>query len=356
MECSALPLQNITFRTSAQVLPALREACGANPDMARFEIIGESREGRPIAGVCLGSGPREVTLLAGSHADEPVGPETLRTLVLEGLAFRDRGAKDGGMHDLFERFTFRIIPHINPDGEERNQRWISRWPDFRAWLLHRVREGPGDDIEFGYPEMRPENEAATRFLFGPGNVHLHASLHSMGVSEGALLLIDRNSLRGHKGKTLADRFRDSLLRKEDVTLHDHDRGGEKGFLYGGPGIWSIPEGRLMRKYFLNEGDGETANRFHRSSMEMAITAGEAPLCFVTEFPLFQITRAYEHVRGTAALAESFREEMPEMEHRLRKGEDIATSIEAYKIVPWDLRCAVRRQLVVLDLALHVIDT
>ena len=43
-------------------------------------VIGQSREGRPIHGLRFGSGTRRVSLLAGCHADEPVGPLFLRHL------------------------------------------------------------------------------------------------------------------------------------------------------------------------------------------------------------------------------------------------------------------------------------
>ena len=80
-------------------------------------MIGHSEQGRPILGVTLGYGPRRASLVAGAHADEPVGPETLRALIVEGLARRDWGAEDGGFEPLLEQFTFDIVPHANPDAE-----------------------------------------------------------------------------------------------------------------------------------------------------------------------------------------------------------------------------------------------
>src|SRR5690606_24240241 len=140
------------FSTSGEVFDELRHACEANPDVATFEVIGRSEEGRPMAGVTLGYGPSLVTLCAGAHADEPVGPETLRLLVLEGLAARGWESEDGeGLHALFERFTLRIVPHVNPDSEAKNRAWIEQWPDLSTYLAHRLREQPGRDVEFGYP-------------------------------------------------------------------------------------------------------------------------------------------------------------------------------------------------------------
>ncbi|HEX8384691.1 MAG TPA: M14 family zinc carboxypeptidase, partial [Rubricoccaceae bacterium] len=262
------------FRTSDDVFDTMREACAVNPDLATFEAIGESEEGRPIAGVTLGTGPHLVTLVAGAHADEPVGPETLRTFVLEGLSARGWGAPDGGLDDLFERFTFRIVPHVNPDAEARNRPWIDAWDAGRPaetlalYLRHRLREPPGRDVEFGYPSARPENAAASRFLFGDEPVALHASLHGMGFSEGALLLIEKGWLAAPETEGLRAGFR-TAAGEAGLGLHDHDRGGDKGFRYGGPGFSSTPEGAAMRDHFLALGETETAARFGLSSMEMA---------------------------------------------------------------------------------------
>jgi hypothetical protein len=69
------------FRRSEDVHPGLaawaKDVMG--PPAARE--IGSSVEGRPIHGFIIGGGPLRVSMIAGSHADEPVGPETLRCFV-----------------------------------------------------------------------------------------------------------------------------------------------------------------------------------------------------------------------------------------------------------------------------------
>lgn len=217
MPFSHLRLPGPRFTTSEEALPALEAACAAHPSLARFEVIGDSEEGRPLAGVTLGHGPRLVTLVAGAHADEPVGPETLRTLVLAGL---DRPEAWG---DLLERFTFRVVPHVNPDAEAKNRVWIERWPDLGAYLVHRPRERPGRDVEFGYPALRVENQSACRFLFGYRPIALHASLHGMGFSEGALLLIGEDWAGRVDGLKRGRRFspRRSVAAPDGVGSHRH---------------------------------------------------------------------------------------------------------------------------------------
>lgn len=226
--------------------------------------IGTSEEGRPIEAFVLGRGPRRASLLGGAHADEPIGPITLRRL--------DSAPAD---------FTFFVVPDVNPDGAERNRAWFDRFPDLDKYRELRRREPPGRDIEFGYPSMRPENAAVSAFLAEHGPFDLHMSLHGMGEADGALLLIDKHWIDRTEGLRAAYA---EALRAEGLPLLDRDRKGEKGFSYIGPGFWTTPESDAMRAYFADE--PETARCFHRNSMEFVRSLGGDPLCLVTEIPLF----------------------------------------------------------------------
>src|SRR5690606_3559887 len=127
------------------------------------EQIGLSRAGRPLYGLVVGDGSAHCSITAGAHADEPAGPMTAM-LLAEWLAGETQAARE-----FRQQFTFRICPQVNPDGAEANREWFAPIPDFLTYLRHVKREGPGDDIEFGYPgggrsAMRPENQAVAGFL------------------------------------------------------------------------------------------------------------------------------------------------------------------------------------------------
>ena len=247
-------------------------------------VIGRSREGRPILAHRIGDGPLRVSLVAGCHADEPVGPRFLQHLV---------GSLSGpGGDELRRKATWFIIPHINPDGAEANAAWqapdAERY-DFIAWLRHRARELPGDDIEFGFPRdedvagARPENRAAWEFWRGAAPFHLHVSLHGMSVAAGPYFLVERSWWPRLGGMATA------LTRKVEgagYTLHDVERHGEKGFHRLARGFCSRPDSRAMRGHFLDLDDEETAARFRPSSMEAVRSLGGDPLTLVTEMPLF----------------------------------------------------------------------
>ena len=342
-----VPGETLSFQDQEAARAPIKAACAANADIATCEDLGESEEGRLIYGVVLGRGPHTVSLIAGAHADEPVGPETLRTFILESLRRREAYA------GLFDAFRFVIVPHVNPDGEARNRDWIEQWPSLAAYLAHVVREKPGRDLEFGFPAMRVENRLVADFMRAYAPFGLHMSLHGMGFSEGAMLLIDRH----WAGRT--QRLRDGFIdaaHAAGLRLHDHNRKGEKGFFYIEPGFTTTPEGAAMRAYFLALHDDTTAALFHDSSMEFARSLGGDPLCLVTELPLFVVAQqgAGEAGRPTAYLA--FRDRLPQLRLRASQGADLSDLVAPFGLQPLDLHTAMGLQLRALALGLEAIGS
>lgn len=333
-----------SFHTCDEVRAPIREACEQNRDISAYLHLGNSEEGRPIDAVILGNGSKHISLLAGAHSDEPVGPETLRNFILEGLRNKE------ALRDLFERYRFFIIPHINPDGEARNRKWIRQWPDMGAYLKHVFREPPGRDLEFGYPDMRVENRMISAFLKEHAPFHLHVSLHGMGFSEGAMLLIERHWI--NRSGELRKKFA-AYARESGLKLHDHDRKEEKGFVYIGPGFTTTPEGRAMQAYFRSLSDEETAGKFHLSSMEYVRTLGGNPLCLVTELPLFVIGKKAENpLPGVPVAYLEFLERLPKLRLKASAGETLADDIEEFQIQLLELKTAVRFQLYTIQLGLE----
>ena len=317
-----LPDTQLTFHTQAEIECRLDNRI----------VIGHSVEGREIPAFILGSGPIKVSLIAGAHADEPVGPETIRQMITNPNS------------DWFKQCTFYCIPQINPDGENRNQAWIKKWPDPTAYIEHVVREPPGKDIEFGYPNMRPENEAASKFWKTHGPFHLHLSLHGMGFAEGVMLLIQRH------WTSRTQKIRDAYVKLAadiGLGLHNHNRKGEKGFFYIEDGFTTTPEGEAMRAYFNGIGDPKTAALFHDSSMEYIRSLGGDPLCLVTEIPLFSIKHS-----GNATM-------IPENYLRLKElysqGKITETTLKEFEVRPVNINDAVNLQLQTIDLAINNIS-
>ncbi|MEM1125692.1 MAG: M14 family zinc carboxypeptidase [Bacteroidota bacterium] len=337
------------FRTAASVADAIQNACDEHPDVVSWAELGRSEDGRPIHGLRLGRGPVPVSLLAGCHADEPVGPETLRTLTLGILA------DPGPWRALLEAVTLWIVPHINPDGEARNQPWIRRWPSAEAFFGGVQREKPGRDVEFGFPALRVENEVVSAWWRTGAPFALHLSLHGMACSEGALLLIERH-WAGARTAALRTAFR-AQVEAAGLPLHDHNREGEKGFFYIARGFTTTPEGAAMQAHFKALGDLEMAARFRSSSMEYIRTLGGDPLCLVTELPLFLLPASPQATPGVPEHYLAFKERLPEQVARLRLGESgVGDELAHAGVRPLDLGTAMRLQLATIELGLRRVLT
>ena len=293
--------------------------------------IGRSRDGRPIFAYRIGAGPVRASLIGGCHADEPVGPRFLQRLA------RFLASPDGAA--LRHAATWFIIPHVNPDGAATNAAWqtpnADRY-DFADYLRHRVRELPGDDIEFGFPRdehdgaARPENRAARDFWRAHAPFHLHASMHGMSVAAGPYFLVERSwwPRFGEAAAALTGE-----VEAAGYTLHDVERHGEKGFHRLARGFCGRPDSRAMRRHFLDLGDPETASRFRPSSMEAVRALGGDPLTLVTEMPLFITPGVGAELGPPDPVLMGWRERIAKWDARIRgvveaRGEAAATRVQA----------------------------
>ena len=279
--------------------------------------IGRSRQGRPILAYRIGEGPLRVSLIGGCHADEPVGPRFLRRLV------RFLASPAGA--ELRRAATWSVIPHVNPDGAEANAAWqtpdAERY-DLVAYLRHRVRELPGEDIEFGFPHgeddagARPENRAAWDFWREAAPFDLHVSMHGMSVAAGPYFLVERSWWP--RCREMA-RALTRVVEGAGYTLHDVERHGEKGFHRLARGFCSRPDSRAMRRHFLDLGDPGTAAGFRPSSMEAVRALGGDPLTLVTEMPLFITPGVGAELGPPDPALVRWRERIAGWEARLRGG-------------------------------------
>ncbi|MEM7164776.1 MAG: M14 family zinc carboxypeptidase [Planctomycetota bacterium] len=261
------------------------DGAAAKPEAVAVQIA-RSRDGTAIDGYRFGNGPRRVSLLAGCHADEPVGPRLLRALVsyLATLPSDD---------PLLHNYDWWIVPDINPDGARRNAAWqrpTAASYDIADYLSHVIRELPGDDIEFGFPRhrddvaARPENLGVYQWWCSdPTPVQLHATLHGMMRGAGPWFLLEEGW--AERSLPLQQQLSASVA-EQGYQLHDVERHGEKGFQRISRGFCTRPDSRAMAQHFLALGDPATAALFRPSSMEAVRTLGGDPLTMVSEMPLF----------------------------------------------------------------------
>lgn len=274
------------LRSLEQEFAKIVAAPPAFPSEAKPFEIGRSRQGRPLLGYRFGTGPLAVSLIAGCHADEPVGPRLLRSLA----RYLSTLAED---HAAQRELQWWIVPDANPDGAVRNEAW--QQPDasqyeLAAYLQHVVRELPGDDVEFGFPRSEDDTSARSenRAIFEwwqqcDRPFRLHATLHGMAFAAGPWFLIEP------AWSSRCSNFQRDLTKAVQAAgyeLHDVERHGEKGFHRIARGFCTRPDSQSMRQHFLDRDDPATAERFRPSSMEAMRSLGGDPLTLVSEMPLF----------------------------------------------------------------------
>ncbi|MDH3254948.1 MAG: M14 family zinc carboxypeptidase [Acidobacteriota bacterium] len=323
-------------------------------------VLGRSREGRPIEGFTLGGGSIRVSLIGGCHADEPVGPAALQTLVAFLTQLPDNSP-------LRSRFTWCIVPHVNPDGRLRNESWTRithSMPDHRgtadrgfvleSYLRHVTRELPGNDLEFGFPHhrldshARPENRSVAAFLSAGAPYHLHGSFHGMGFAPGAWFLLEKAWIE--RTIELRNGLR-RLVASMGYGLFDPDRGGEKGFWRIDKGFSTRPDSAAMKSFFDAHGDSATAALFRPSSMEYVRALGGDPLTLVTEMPLFLTPDSVgDRDVGPSELKRLRRH----LDETLLAGEDIESVAATLGIRAMPIRDQQRLQLAALDAALQAV--
>ena len=327
---------------SIEELLAMSESSG---DVVKSVVIGKSVEERSIYAFEFGSGPVSVSIVAGSHADEPVGSETIRHLI------RSASEQSGVSKDISERCTFYLIPQVNPDGEHRNRLWMREWPKLDSYITNTVRELPGRDIEFGYPAMRPENKSASEYWADRAPIDLHVSLHGMGYAEGVMLLIER-----HWTSRTQD-VRDSYTRlaaTHGLGLHTHNRKGEKGFFYIENGYTTTPEGEAMKDHFRSLGDEDTASLFHSSSMEYMRSISPDPLSLVTEIPLFSLNPSSDRTLIPENYV-AFKALLPQLQQDIAAGRSIQAVVDKFGVSPVQLHDAMQLQLEAIELGIETVE-
>ena len=351
-------------RGSSRPVVAASRIIACEGPLPRGDEIGRSRAGRPILAYTIGEGPLRVSLVGGCHADEPVGPRFLQRLL------RHLASDDGRV--LRRAATWSIIPHINPDGAVANAAWQT--PDaaqyaLAAYLRHRVRELPGDDIEFGFPRgedddgARPENRAAWEFWRAGAPYDLHVSMHGMGAAAGPYFLVER-SWWPRLGEMAAGLTRE--VEAAGYALHDVERHGEKGFHRLERGFCSRPDSRAMRQHFLDLGDPETAARFRPSSMEAVRALSGDTLTLVTEMPLFTTPGVGAELGPPDPVLMRWRERIAEWEARIRGAEaaggraehaeaEVRAEAAEAGLVPMPVRDQMRFQWVFIEAGMRAVE-
>ncbi|MFD1658830.1 M14 family zinc carboxypeptidase [Streptomyces caeni] len=103
------------------------------PRDARLRRVGTSRGGTPLWLLSVGHGSRQALVVAGPHANEPVGGATVMRLAERALADPRLGAEADA--------TWNLLLCLDPDGARRNEGWLTGPYTLGRYFRHFFRPG-----------------------------------------------------------------------------------------------------------------------------------------------------------------------------------------------------------------------
>ncbi|MFD4554141.1 M14 family zinc carboxypeptidase [Streptomyces sp. NPDC058469] len=119
------------------------------PQDARLRRVGTSRAGTPLWLLSVGHGSRQALVVAGPHANEPVGGATVLRLAERVLA--DPRLSEGA------DATWNLLLCLDPDGSRRNEGWLSGPYSLGRYFRNFFRPGFLEQ-----PEWLPDGAAGAR--------------------------------------------------------------------------------------------------------------------------------------------------------------------------------------------------
>ncbi|WP_413471499.1 M14 family zinc carboxypeptidase [Streptomyces sp. MB09-02B] len=150
-----------------------------HPHRARLRRVGTSRAGTPMWLLSVGHGSRHTLIVAGPHANEPVGGATV-------LRLAERALADPRLSDAADT-TWNLLLSLDPDGSRRNEGWLRGPYTLGHHFRHFFRPGFLEQ-----PEWLPDGAARaalpeTRTLLGLQDElrpFFQCSLHGVDVGGG----------------------------------------------------------------------------------------------------------------------------------------------------------------------------
>ncbi|MDG9717838.1 M14 family zinc carboxypeptidase [Streptomyces sp. DH24] len=155
------------------------------PRDARLRRVGTSRAGTPLWLLSVGHGSRQALVVAGPHANEPVGGATVLRLAERALA-DPRLTADADA-------TWNLLLCLDPDGLRRNERWLPGPYTLGRYFRNFFRPGFLEQ-----PEWLPDGSAAVALPETRALLDLHdelrpflqCSLHGVDVGGGFVEVTD----------------------------------------------------------------------------------------------------------------------------------------------------------------------
>jgi len=148
--------------TWAELQQRIRQLADARPDVCQMSTTGRSRQGQDLPLLTVRGGAVNVGVVAGAHANEPVGGATVLALAERVLS----------QPELREAVTWYLLPSSDPDGLLLTEPWFSSsWPPtMEAYHRGFYRPASQDLPEWTFPvqdgvsALLPETQAMMKFI------------------------------------------------------------------------------------------------------------------------------------------------------------------------------------------------
>lgn len=132
----------------------LSQLLAEHPRLLSCRTVGHSRKGQPIEMCSVGHGSRSALLVAGVHANEPVGSMSLLFLLKQLLCDESLCAATD--------FTWHFINPIDPDGMLLNEGWFASGLDPKSYFRSFFRPALARQADYTFPlQVGPHSFAAS---------------------------------------------------------------------------------------------------------------------------------------------------------------------------------------------------
>ncbi|WP_407703696.1 M14 family zinc carboxypeptidase [Streptomyces triticagri] len=212
------------YLTEPELLASARALSGSRPDLCRLRRVGRSRAGRPISLLSVGRARRSVLVVAGAHANEPVGGPTTLSLV-------ERVLQDGALRAAT---SWHFLLCADPDGAALHHSLspTSLYDYHRRFFRPAGPEQPEWAPSVLPPERLPPETRALLRVIDEVRPYLQVSLHGTDMG-GSWVQLTRD-IPG-----LAEPFA-----KSAAQLHipvETNTSDAAGWPVSGPGVHVMPE-------------------------------------------------------------------------------------------------------------------
>jgi hypothetical protein len=274
------------------------------PHLLTVTPLGQSRSGEPIELLTVAGGKRSALVVAGVHANEPVG-SNCAAFLLEQLLGDDR------LRSSLD-YTWHFVNPIDPDGMRLNEGWFASGPTPREYYRNFFRPALARQPEYTFPlqvegytfeASPPENLAFRRaidlvkpdFLYTTHNADYGGAffLSSTGGSE-----LD-SGLSG-----LPAEFAVPLSQVGEPLLGEPPRA---------PGVFALPLPEAIVQKLLTAGKNPAHYWPAGDSSTGYAGTRYGTFCFTAEVPYWYDARVLDHSHSSITLAQALRTLVTEMQ-------------------------------------------